>query len=157
MPDDLTIKRATGGIRVTTKNYWQSVLTKRVGRRRAIAVTGATSAAAAFLAACGGGSDEPSGPSDRSGLVTEAVDTSKQAKAGGVLKHSRNADIANFDPATITDHSTYDAPQTYATGVRDVFVNGVQVLSQGEHTGAKPGRFVRGPGWKAPEGAKPAQ
>jgi N-acyl-D-amino-acid deacylase len=75
----------------------------------------------------------------------------------GCLKPGCFADIAIFDPATIADHSTYDAPQTYATGVRDVFVNGVQVLSGGEHTGAKPGRVVRGPGWKASDGGKPAQ
>jgi N-acyl-D-amino-acid deacylase len=75
----------------------------------------------------------------------------------GCLKPGCFADIAIFDPAMIADHSTYDAPQTYATGVRDVFVNGVQVLSGGEHTGAKPGRVVRGPGWKANESGKPAQ
>ena len=60
------------------------------------------------------------------------------------------ADIVVFDPKTITDHATFDRPQQYATGVREVFVNGVQVLRAGEHTGAKPGRFVRGPGWRAP-------
>jgi N-acyl-D-amino-acid deacylase len=75
----------------------------------------------------------------------------------GCLKPGCFADIAIFDPAMIADHSTYDAPLTYATGVRDVFVNGVQVLSGGEHTGAKPGRVVRGPGWKANESGKPAQ
>ena len=53
-----------------------------------------------------------------------------------------------FDPATIADHATYDKPMQYATGVEDVFVNGVQVLRDGEHTGAKPGRVVRGPGWQ---------
>ena len=58
------------------------------------------------------------------------------------------ADVVVFDPTTIADHATYNAPQQYATGVSDVFVNGVQVLRDGEHTGAKPGRVVRGPGWK---------
>ena len=50
-------------------------------------------------------------------------------------------------PAKIQDHATFAKPQQLSTGVRDVFVNGVQVLKDGEHTGAKPGRFVRGPGW----------
>ena len=51
------------------------------------------------------------------------------------------------DPATIQDHATFAEPQQYSTGVRDVFVNGVQVLKAGEHTGATPGRVVRGAGW----------
>ena len=72
----------------------------------------------------------------------------------GCLAPGCFADIAIFDPATIADHSTYDAPQTYATGVRDVFVNGVQVLENGEHTGAKPGRVVRGPGWVSADAGK---
>lgn len=66
----------------------------------------------------------------------------------GCLAPGCYADIVVFDPATIADHATYDAPQTYATGVSDVFVNGTQVLRDGEHTGAKPGRVVRGPGWR---------
>jgi N-acyl-D-amino-acid deacylase len=66
----------------------------------------------------------------------------------GCLAKGCFADLVVFDPATIADHSTYDAPQQYATGVSDVFVNGVQVLRDGEHTGATPGRFVRGPGWQ---------
>ena len=57
------------------------------------------------------------------------------------------ADVVLFDPATIQDHATYAKPHQYATGVRHVFVNGVQVLKDGEHTGATPGRVVRGPGW----------
>ncbi|MFT3791619.1 MAG: D-aminoacylase [Rudaea sp.] len=65
----------------------------------------------------------------------------------GELKAGNYADIVIFDPATIADHATYDQPQQYATGMRDVFVNGVQVLKDGEHTGAKPGQFVHGPGW----------
>jgi N-acyl-D-amino-acid deacylase len=58
------------------------------------------------------------------------------------------ADIVAFDPAAIRDHATFERPHQYATGVRHVFVNGVPVLKDGEHTGAKPGRVVRGPGWK---------
>ena len=64
----------------------------------------------------------------------------------GALKAGYFADIAIFDAATITDHATFETPQRYATGMRHVLVNGVPVLRDGEHTGATPGRFVRGPG-----------
>ena len=70
-------------------------------------------------------------------------------KRRGALRSGYLADIVIFDPATIADHSTYENPQQYATGVRDVFVNGVAVIRNGEHTGATPGRIVRGPGWNA--------
>ena len=66
----------------------------------------------------------------------------------GELKTGNYADVVIFDPATITDHATFDKPHQYATGMIDVFVNGVQVLKDGEHTNAKPGRFVKGPGGK---------
>lgn len=66
----------------------------------------------------------------------------------GSLKPGYFADIAVFDPAKIQDHATFDKPHQYSTGVRHVFVNGVQVLKDGEPTGAKAGRVVRGPGWK---------
>jgi N-acyl-D-amino-acid deacylase len=66
----------------------------------------------------------------------------------GLLKEGYYADIVVFDPATIQDHATFDKPHQYSTGVMHVFVNGVQVLKDGEHTGATPGRFVKGPGWK---------
>jgi N-acyl-D-amino-acid deacylase len=65
----------------------------------------------------------------------------------GALKPGYFADLAIFDPATIRDNATFAQPQQYATGMRHVFVNGVQVLRDGEHSGATPGRFVRGPGW----------
>lgn len=71
-------------------------------------------------------------------------------KDRGCLNVGCYADIVIFDPAVITDHATYDKPQQYATGVGDVFVNGVQVLRDGQHTGAKPGRVVHGPGWRGP-------
>jgi len=57
------------------------------------------------------------------------------------------ADVVVFDPATIIDHATFDEPQRYATGVSHVLVIGTVVLAHGEHTGARPGRVVRGPGW----------
>lgn len=65
----------------------------------------------------------------------------------GLLLPGYFADVVVFDPATIQDHATYERPHRYATGVVHVFVNGVQVLKDGEHTGATPGRVVRGPGW----------
>ncbi len=66
----------------------------------------------------------------------------------GALKEGFLADIVVLDPAAIQDHATYEQPHQFATGVRHVFVNGTQVLKDGEHTGAMPGRIVRGPGWK---------
>ncbi|HEX3127737.1 MAG TPA: D-aminoacylase [Thermoanaerobaculia bacterium] len=65
----------------------------------------------------------------------------------GRLQEGYYADVVVFDPAKVQDHATFDKPHQYSTGVRDVFVNGVQVLKDGEHTGATPGRVVRGPGW----------
>jgi N-acyl-D-amino-acid deacylase len=67
-------------------------------------------------------------------------------KDRGVLKAGNYADLAIFDPTTIADTATYAKPQQYAVGMRHVFVNGVQVLKDGEHTGAKPGQVVTGPG-----------
>ena len=66
----------------------------------------------------------------------------------GSLKTGYFADLIVFDPTTVQDLATYDNPKQYAQGMKHVFVNGKQVLSNGEHTGAKPGRVVRGPGWK---------
>jgi N-acyl-D-amino-acid deacylase len=68
----------------------------------------------------------------------------------GCLDEGCFADLVVFDPAGVRDHATFDEPQRYASGVSAVFVNGVQVLSDGEHTGALPGRVVRGPGWTGP-------
>jgi N-acyl-D-amino-acid deacylase len=66
----------------------------------------------------------------------------------GELKKGFFADVVVFDPDKIQDHATFEKPHQYSTGVEHVFVNGVQVLKNGEHTGAKPGRVVRGPGWR---------
>ena len=65
----------------------------------------------------------------------------------GTVRPGYYADIAIFDVARIQDHATFERPHQLATGMVHVFVNGVQVLRNGEHTGAKPGRVVRGPGW----------
>ena len=65
----------------------------------------------------------------------------------GELKEGFYADVVVFDPETIQDHATFIDPHQYATGMLHVFVNGEQVLKNGEHTGATPGRVVRGPGW----------
>jgi N-acyl-D-amino-acid deacylase len=64
----------------------------------------------------------------------------------GFLKEGMFADVVVFDPATIADRATYQKPHQYAVGMKHVFVNGVQVLKDGEHTGAKPGRALWGPG-----------
>ena len=78
----------------------------------------------------------------------------------GRLARGYFADVVVFDPARIRDHATYDDPHRYASGVRHVLVNGVPVLLDGEHTGALPGRVVRGPGWDGwrdtPGGQEPA-
>jgi len=66
----------------------------------------------------------------------------------GLLRGGYYADIVIFDPEKIQDHATFQNPHQYSTGVIHVFVNGIQVLKDGEHTGAKPGRVVRGPGYK---------
>jgi N-acyl-D-amino-acid deacylase len=65
----------------------------------------------------------------------------------GNLAKGYFADVVVFDPKTISDHADYAQPHRYATGVESVFVNGVQVVADGRHTGATPGRVVRGPGW----------
>jgi N-acyl-D-amino-acid deacylase len=67
----------------------------------------------------------------------------------GRLEVGYFADVVVFDPETIEDHATFENPHRYATGMQHVFVNGVAVLRDGEHTGAFPGRFVRGPGYVA--------
>lgn len=66
----------------------------------------------------------------------------------GVLEEGSFADVVVFDPETIEDHANYENPHQYSTGVIHVFVNGQQVLEDGEHTGATSGRVIRGPGWQ---------
>ena len=73
--------------------------------------------------------------------------TNLKIRDRGFLKEGYYADVVVFDPATIQDHGTFEKPHQYSTGVQHVFVNGGHVLKDGEHTGATPGRVVRGPGW----------
>jgi N-acyl-D-amino-acid deacylase len=80
--------------------------------------------------------------------MTSLPATNIGIRGRGLLAEGQFADVVVFDPETITDHATFEEPHQYATGVDHVFVNGVQVLSDGEHTGATPGRVVRGPGWR---------
>jgi len=74
--------------------------------------------------------------------------TNLKLQKRGELKVGNYADVVIFDPATVKDNATFAKPHQFATGIIHVFVNGTQVLKDGEHTGAKPGRFVKGPGWK---------
>ena len=73
--------------------------------------------------------------------------TNLKLKKRGTLEVGNFADVLVFDPAKVMDHATFAKPHQYATGIVHVFVNGIQVLKEGEHTGAKPGRFVKGPGY----------
>lgn len=66
----------------------------------------------------------------------------------GLLREGLYADVVVFDPATIQEHSTFEEPHKLSTGVEHVLVNGVAVVSDGRHTGAKPGRAIRGAGWR---------
>ena len=74
--------------------------------------------------------------------------TNLKLRDRGRLEAGYYADLVVFDPLNIQDHATYKQPHQYATGVSDVLVNGSPVLRDGEHTGALPGRVVRGPGWR---------
>jgi N-acyl-D-amino-acid deacylase len=74
--------------------------------------------------------------------------TNLKLQKRGELKVSNYADIVIFDPAKVKDNATFEKPHQYSEGMIHVFVNGVQVLKDGEHTGATPGRFVKGPGYR---------
>jgi N-acyl-D-amino-acid deacylase len=80
--------------------------------------------------------------------LTTLPATNLKIKKRGALKEGFYADLAIFDPNEIQDHATFDKPMQYSTGMVHVFVNGTQVLNNGEHTGALPGRVVKGPGYK---------
>jgi N-acyl-D-amino-acid deacylase len=70
-----------------------------------------------------------------------------QISKRGSIKPGYYADLAIFQPDSIQDRATFENPRQYATGMVHVFVNGTQVLRNGEHTGSFPGKVVRGPGW----------
>ncbi|MFM7486786.1 MAG: N-acyl-D-amino-acid deacylase family protein [Cytophagales bacterium] len=80
--------------------------------------------------------------------LTSLPASNLKIKKRGSLTPGYFADIAIFDPAKIQDHATFEKPHQYSTGMVHVFVNGTQVLENGEHTNARPGRVVRGPGWR---------
>ena len=80
--------------------------------------------------------------------MTSAVATRLSISDRGLLRPGMYADVVVFDPATIIDRATYEQPKQLSVGVRDVWVNGVQVLRDGRHTGATPGRALRGPGYQ---------
>jgi len=79
--------------------------------------------------------------------LTSQPATNLKIERRGLLEPGYYADVVVFDAGEIIDHATFDQPHQYATGMIHVFVNGVQVLKDGEHTGAHPGRFVKGPGF----------
>jgi N-acyl-D-amino-acid deacylase len=79
--------------------------------------------------------------------LTTLPATNMKINRRGALKEGFFADVVIFDPAVIQDHATFENPHQLSTGISHVFVNGVQVLRNGVHTGATPGRVVRGPGW----------
>jgi len=80
--------------------------------------------------------------------LTSLPATNLKIEGRGYLKPDYFADVVIFDSAKIQDHATFEKPHQFSTGVVHVFVNGTQVLNDGNHTGATPGRVVRGPGWK---------
>ena len=82
--------------------------------------------------------------------MSSAVATRLSIQDRGVLREGFWADVVVFDPKTIIDRATYEAPHQLSLGVRHVFVNGVAVVRDSRHTGAKPGMIVRGPGYQAP-------
>jgi dihydroorotase/N-acyl-D-amino-acid deacylase len=79
--------------------------------------------------------------------ATSAVATRLSIGDRGLIKEGMKADIVVFDPATIADKATFEKPHQLSVGVNAVIVNGVEVIRDGAHTGAKPGQVVRGPGW----------
>jgi dihydroorotase/N-acyl-D-amino-acid deacylase len=79
--------------------------------------------------------------------MSSAVATRLHIKGRGLLKEGFYADVVVFDPETVGDRATYEDPHQLSVGMEHVFVNGIAVIENGRHTGATPGRAVRGPGW----------
>lgn len=84
--------------------------------------------------------------------MSSAVATRLHIRERGFLREGYYADVVVFDPETVGDHATYDEPHQLSSGIEQVFVNGVAVVTDGVHTGAMPGQAVRGPGWSGWEG-----
>lgn len=82
--------------------------------------------------------------------VTSAVATRLSIRDRGVLREGMAADLVLFNESTVAEKATYENPHQISAGIEHVFVNGVEVWAQGKHTGAKPGRALRGPGYRAP-------
>jgi N-acyl-D-amino-acid deacylase len=80
--------------------------------------------------------------------LTSLPASNLKIKKRGLLQTGYYADVVIFNPDTIADHATFENPKAYATGMEHVIVNGTLVLEHGNHTGAKPGRVVTGPGYK---------
>ena len=80
--------------------------------------------------------------------MTSAVASRLSIHDRGLLREGMFADITVFDPATVADRASYEQPHQLSVGVRHVFVNGTAVVQDGKVTGAKPGRIVRGPGYR---------
>ena len=80
--------------------------------------------------------------------MTSLPASNLKIKKRGNLQTGNFADLAIFDASKVQDHATFEEPHQYATGMIYVLVNGTLVLENGEHTGATPGRAIRGPGWK---------
>jgi dihydroorotase/N-acyl-D-amino-acid deacylase len=80
--------------------------------------------------------------------MSSAVATRLSIGDRGLLRPGMWADVVIFDPATVSDHATFERPHQLSTGIRDVYVNGIAVVRNGRPTGSKPGRIVRGPGWR---------
>ncbi|MCC6935524.1 MAG: amidohydrolase family protein, partial [Thermomicrobiales bacterium] len=78
--------------------------------------------------------------------MTSSVADRLSIRDRGLLREGMLADVVIFDPATVRDNATFTQPHQLSTGIRDVWVNGGRVVKDGEHTGATPGRFVKGPG-----------
>jgi N-acyl-D-amino-acid deacylase len=83
--------------------------------------------------------------------LTKVAANSLHIQSRGELKPGKYADVLVFDPALVKDNATYEKPHQYSSGMIDVWVNGTQVLKDGEHTNAKPGRFVKGSGYLTPQ------
>jgi N-acyl-D-aspartate/D-glutamate deacylase len=88
--------------------------------------------------------------------MSSAVATRLSIRDRGLLREGYLADVVVFDPETVADNATFEKSHQLSTGIRDVWVNGTRVLANGEHTAAKPGRIVRGPGWRGVEKEKSA-